>query len=211
MEMVMNWKRGLRAGCIAAGVLGVSLIAHAAGLWSTLPGLGQAAYCASTVTGTGGLSGITGQGQGTTGAICGQTVPAGPPVFAGTEYFPVDIGPLGANVQAGGASTVVVTLLQLGVGPMIDLTTVATTQTIPNATPYYFLDGTQASAFTVTMPSSPLEGQLQRVVCESATVGALTIAANTGQTVKNSPGTACVAGTAYVYRYQASSLTWFKS
>lgn len=72
-------------------VLG-STFALAAGLYSTLPIVGQPSFCASTVTGTGGLGGIQGQGQGTTGSICGQTVPAGPPSVTGLELVPADTG-----------------------------------------------------------------------------------------------------------------------
>ena len=76
---------------VGIGTLGI-WAAHAAGLWSTLPIIGGSSYCASTVTGTGGLGGITGQGQGTTGSICGQTVPAGPPFLTGAELIPMDTG-----------------------------------------------------------------------------------------------------------------------
>jgi hypothetical protein len=96
---------------------------------------------------------------------------------------------------------------------MIDLTTVATTQTIPVNTPFYFLDGAQGSALTVTMPATAVEGQIQRVVCEAATVGTLTVAANTSvvtQVVKGNPAAACVAGVGYAWRYQASNLTWYR-
>jgi hypothetical protein len=59
-------------------------------MFSTLPIIGGSSFCASTVTGTGGLSGITGTGQGTLGSICGQTVPAGPPALTGSEIIPAD-------------------------------------------------------------------------------------------------------------------------
>jgi hypothetical protein len=207
----MNLKRGIAAALLGAAVLASGIAAHAAGMWGTWAIIGGSSYCASTVTGTGGLGGITGTGQGTVGSICAQTVPAGPPTFAGSETFPVDIGPIwGGASMNGGAVSAVITLPQIGQGPMVDLTTVATAQTIPNLTPWYFLDGAQASALTVTMPSQPVEGQIQRVVCEAATVGALTIAANTGQTIKYNPNTACVAGVGYSYRFQASNLTWYK-
>lgn len=79
---------------IAAGVavLAAGSIAWGAGMWSTLPILGNASFCASTVTGAGGLGGVTGQGQATTGSICAQTVPAGPPFITGNELIPADSG-----------------------------------------------------------------------------------------------------------------------
>jgi hypothetical protein len=196
-------------GALAALVCG-GAGAIAAGSFSTLPQIGGASYCATTLTGAGGLSGITGAGQSTVGSICAQTVPAGPTTFAGTEYFPVDIYALGAATQVGGPQTAVVSLGQLGQGPMVDLTTVAVSQTIAANSPWLFLDGAQGSAFTVTMPAVAIEGAIQHIVCEAATVGALTVAANAGQTVKLSPGVACVAGVTYNWRYQASNSTWYR-
>ncbi len=83
-----------RKGMLAAGILAViSTAVIAAGNWSTLPIVGQPSFCVSTVTGAGApFSGITGQGQGTTGAICAQTVPAGPPSLTGNELVPADTG-----------------------------------------------------------------------------------------------------------------------
>jgi hypothetical protein len=190
--------------------------AQAAGVWETWVGIGASAYCASTVTGVtlpvaqNAYGVVPGSTQGTGMSLCGQTVPPGPLVFAGTEYIPADIGPLGSTGNGGGASSAVVSLLQLGQGPMIDLTTVGTAQTIPNGTPFYFLDGAQAAALTVTMPAAAVEGQIQHVTCEAATVGALTVAANTGQTVKGNPAAACTAGVGYNWRYQASNTTWYR-
>lgn len=75
-----------------AGVclLAIPLAAYAAGSFSTLPIVGGSSFCASTVTGTGGLGGITGQGQGATGSICAQTVPGGPTGLSGEEIIPAD-------------------------------------------------------------------------------------------------------------------------
>lgn len=79
-----------RLGMAAAFLAVAGTLALAAGNWSTLPVVGGASFCASTVTGAGGLGGITGQGQASTGSICGQTVPAGPPALTGSETFPAD-------------------------------------------------------------------------------------------------------------------------
>lgn len=77
----------LAAGLTLAALSGA---AWAAGMWSTLPIVGNGSFCGSTVTGAGGLSGATGQGQATTGSICGQTVPAGPSGPTGNELIPAD-------------------------------------------------------------------------------------------------------------------------
>ena len=61
-----------------AMVAALSTAAYSAGIWSTLPMGGQSSFCGSTVSGTTALGGATGQGQGTTGSVCAQTIPAGP-------------------------------------------------------------------------------------------------------------------------------------
>src|SRR6185437_3784581 len=197
-----------RKGLIAAGVLAaLTTAAIAAGSWSTLPQIGGPSYCASNNPNGVGVGGNTGQAG--SPSNCVQTVPAGPATFAGTEYAPFDIGPLGGST-AGPTQTAVVSIVQLGQGPMLDVTSPATA-TIPNNTPYYFLDGAQASAFTITMPAVAVEGQIQKVICEAATVGALTVAANSNQTLKGNPSAACVAGVTYAWRYQVSNTTWYRS
>ncbi len=85
------------AGAIVAVALAIPAIAWSGGYWSNLPIVGSPSFCGSYVTGTGGLTGITGQGQGSTGVICGQTIPAGPPALTGLELIPADTG------LAGGA------------------------------------------------------------------------------------------------------------
>jgi hypothetical protein len=185
--------------------------AYAGGINQTLPVIGGPSYCASTVTGAGALSGATGQGQATTGSICAQTIPAGPAGFSGTENARVDLFAPGTS-NGSPVQTALVNIQQLWQGALIDVTTVATTQTIPAGATFYALDGAQASALTVTMPAVAIDGQIQKIICEAATVGALTVAANTSivtQVVKNSPGVACVAGVSYTYRYKLSNLTWY--
>ena len=197
------------AGAIALSLASVG--AYSAGMYQTLPVIGGAAYCASAIGSPTGQTGITGTAGGTgAGYVCGQTVPAGPALFLGSEVVPMDIYAPGTSSYLGGAQTALTNITQLGQGPMVDLTTVATAQTIPLNTPFYFLDGAQGSALTVTMPASAVEGQIQNVVCEAATVGTLTVAANTGQTLKANPAAACVAGVGYQWRYQASNTTWYR-
>lgn len=83
--------RTRKTGLIAAGLLAAaSTIAIGAGNYSTYPIVGQNSFCVSSVTGAGApFSGATGQGQGTTGSICAQTVPAGP-AQTGEELVPAD-------------------------------------------------------------------------------------------------------------------------
>jgi len=186
------WKKVIAAGAALVATAGVAL---AVGLWPGIPLLGGAAYCVNSVNG-----------------VCQANAPAGNPLFLGSEAVPVDTygANQATNSQGVNQATQLVALTQLGQGPMVDQTTVGTTQTIPNNTPFFFLDGAQASALTVTMPASAVEGQIQRIVCTAATVGTLTVAANTGQTLKNNPNAACTAGVGYAWRYQASNTTWYR-
>ena len=180
---------------LAGAALALPFAAHSAGLFLGFPQFGGPSYCSSYVN-----------------AVCTSTVPAGPTPFTGTEMVPADVSPL---VNNGGSSpqTVLISLPQLGQGAMFDQTTVGTTQTIPANTPFYFLDGAQGSALTVTMPATVVDGQIQRIICEAATIGTLTVAANTSvvtQVVKGNPNTACVAGVGYAWRYNLANITWYR-
>ncbi len=204
---------GLLAG---VALLALPTYASAGGIFQNHPVIGGAQFCSSWIgspQGQGTITGTAGSTTTATGGICGAYEPAGPATFAGTEVLPADINAPGTMTYAGQPSTALVPIIDLGAGPMVDLTTVATSQTIPNNTPYYFLDGAQGSALTVTMPPNAIEGQIQRIVCEAATVGTLTVAANTSvvtQVVKGNPNAACTAGVGYAWRYQASNLTWYR-
>lgn len=66
--------------------------ARAAGSDSTLPVVGAPAYCASYIGSPTGQTGITGTGGGTgAGAVCAQTVPAGPQLLGGQELMRADL------------------------------------------------------------------------------------------------------------------------
>lgn len=81
------------AALAGALLLAASGIALAAGNWSNLPVIGGSAYCSSYIGSPTGQTGVTGTGGGTgAGAVCGQTVPAGPPSITGEELIPLDLG-----------------------------------------------------------------------------------------------------------------------
>jgi hypothetical protein len=200
-------------GMIAAfGLMAVvaAPMAWAAGLWSTLPIVGGASFCASTVTGAGGLGGITGQGQASTGSICAQTVPAGPATLTGAELFPADTG-LGNNGNV--PATAVVTTCQLGGGSLTVLSPAAGntgTLVIPNQTCFYVIDGAGTiSAFTYTMPANPLDGQILRISSKVA-VSTLTLQANTGQTLLGAPTSASANSAVGAWIYRAANTTWYR-
>lgn len=89
----MNWKRYALA---ALGVAAAAVpAAWAAGMWPTLPQVGQPSFCGSIVGSGPTQLGTTGQGAGTTvtgapSTYCGQTIPAGPTDFTGSELVPMD-------------------------------------------------------------------------------------------------------------------------
>jgi hypothetical protein len=104
-----------RGALIGLAVLGIgSGLAYAAGMWSTLPIVGNPSFCASNVSGVGlpasqGPFGIVpGSTQGNSSGICGQTVPAGPPTLTGNELIPADTG--GQSVGPTGAAPATVTI-----------------------------------------------------------------------------------------------------
>lgn len=203
---------GKRLGAVACVTvifaLALSPALYAAGLWWGFPQIGGASYCVgySTYPTT-----VTTPGTLPTPNSCNVTAPAGPTTFAGTEVFPVDIFGPQAGVTNTGPAEAYVSLVQVGQGPYVNISPgTSTTLTIPNNTPWYILSGAQGSAFTVTMPTAPVEGQIQRLLCNAATVGTLTVAAAANQTLENNPNTACVAGVGYAWRYIASSTTWYR-
>ena len=196
----------------AAAICVAGTIAFAAGMWPTLPLLGGAAYCGGSL-GVGPVqSGLTGFGAGVAGAgvttgttICGQTVPAGPAQFAGTEVFPTDIYAPGTAQIGGGASTALVSITQVGQGLITDDVTAGATVTIPNGTTFFVLDTGTSATVTVTMPAASFEGQMVEVICTGAGgATSLTISANTGQSLKGGPSAgACASGTVYKFRFSA--------
>jgi hypothetical protein len=213
--------KGAAVGCAALAITSGAL--WAAGSFSTLPVIGGASYCASTVTGTGGLGGITGTGQGTTGSICAQTVPAGPSIVTGNETIPADLNnPATVSATAGGTS------------PTTALITLASLNALPTAYPQ-FGNATSPNTFTVSplvgavylsattgslsntqmqMPANPIDGQQLRLSAAS-NVGTLLISPNTGQTIgvdaKVTAITVTLTGSyGYTFVWQAATSTWHR-
>lgn len=160
-----------------------------AGMWNTqFPQMGGASYCGTTVNNS-----------------CTSTIPAGPSDFSGNETLPMDTG----LAQGQNPQTVKVRSEAFGQGALSKVTSPATA-TIPDNTPLYVLSGAQGSAFTITMPASPSGGDIQRIICDAATVGTMTVAANTGQTLRNNPNVACTAGVGYSWVYNKTATTWYR-
>jgi hypothetical protein len=207
--------KGAAVGCVA--LLVTSTIIYAAGNWSTLPIVGSASYCASTVTGTGSLGGITGQGQGTTGSICAQTVPAGPSIVTGNEVVPVDFwNPATITSSQGGTppATGLLSLASLNSLPIfltsvISQTTTTFTSTNLMGGVMLISTGTM-TAVTVKLPPAPIDGQ-QFTISGNQTVTALTVTATSPQLINQNPTIMTASTTVpYGYRfvYNLASLTW---
>lgn len=192
----MKFNRLLSAAAALAVILCIPL-AYATGLWPGLPIMGGASYCTGVVTTAPGAT-----------TACTATAPAGPPAWTGNEVFPADTAN-GAGASSLPASTVLVTAPQLGQGLLTDNTVAAGTKTIPNLSPWFFLNAVQTTSIVV-MPSAPLANQIQRVTCELALSTNLTVTANTGQSLNSSPNTSCTAGQTFSWVYNATNTTWYR-
>lgn len=85
--MFTRYRKAAALGLAGILALSIPIASWGAGLWPTLPGVGEASFCASYNANTPSVGGITGQqGVGT----CVQTVPAGPPAQTGVEQIPAD-------------------------------------------------------------------------------------------------------------------------
>jgi hypothetical protein len=205
-----------------AGILSAVLVtaAYAAGMFSTLPLVASAAFCASTVSGIGLPAGqgpygvVPGSTQGTSPSICGQTVPAGPSGLTGMEIFPAD------TELAGGAppQTVAVPIVLLDSGAYYYLSgqttsLSGTTNAIPNDVNDVIIDPTTTvSSMTLTMPTSPLNGQ-QVHITSSQTITALHVVGASGQTVSQAPTvlTTSTTGTyGYDFMWVAGTEAWYR-
>lgn len=215
-------KVSLKSGLLAVGALAASsMIAYAAGNWSTLPVVGYSSYCASTVSGTGGLGGITGTGQGTLGSICAQTVPAGPSIVQGTEVFPVDAyNPSSITASQGGASptTYLVSLASLGAlppaYPQFSANTGTNTFTVSPLVGVVILSATTGllSSTTMTFPAAPIDGQTL-AVSSTGTITTFSVSANVGQSSFDNPTiiTASTTGSyGYKWIYRVANTSWYR-
>lgn len=200
----------------AAGLCGLLVtggLAWAAGSYSLLPIVGGAAFCASTVSGAGApFGGATGQGQGSAGSVCAQTVPAGPPALTGNELIPAD------TVTAPGASpqTVTIPIRLLGAGPVqynAPLTGASITVNPLSSTLVLDPAGTIAALTLVFPPATALIDGQSLEVSSSNTVTALTITPGSGTTIAQNPTAITVSTTTsygYKFQYVAAVTKWIR-
>jgi hypothetical protein len=198
----MTKVRLLAAGCALTAVLGT--VAYAAGLFPGFPIVGQAAYCVgvSSYQQTATVPGVV---QSPT--QCNTTAPAGPTALTGLELVPAD-----TQLANQPPATVSIPMTSFPAGAYVAvIPTTGQSLVIPNGVNAYLMNpaGTLAT-LTLTMPSSPVNGQLLRIA-SSATITALTLSGAAGQTILNNPTAITVSTTTpynYAFMYNAVSAAW---
>ena len=201
-------------GLAAAGLLSVSTIAFAAGIWPDFPIVGSASYCAGTsASATGTMVGaITG---------CPNTVPAGPTIVTGNEQIPAD------TRLSGGAApqTVLLPMASLNALPIIiskasvsggvGANLVSATNTQGGIVLWGAGAYTNISTLNVSMPPSPIDGQ-QFVIGSNLTIATLSVLGTTPtlQSVANTPTVLTVSTTTgaqgYRFIWNAATSTWYR-
>ena len=194
--------KALRGAAVAAvAVLSTMTLAHANGMFSNLPVVEGAAYCALYA------------GDGTT---CVGNVPAGPTAVTGNERVPADTRlPNGQSPQ-----TVLFSMANLNALPITYSTITTNPQTVTAAATSggVFLHlgtglGTVMTAVTINFPTAPVDGQ-QFAVSGDANVTTLTLTAQNlpaGVTIKQNPtGLTAVNSSTMGFRffYNATNNVW---
>src|ERR1039458_821667 len=170
-----------------AAVIATVSLAYAAGNFSTLPQVASPSFCASQTTFFAGQS-------------CAQTVPAGPTALTGSELVPADTQI--ANSAPPQTVAIPMPLFDAGVYNYVSgqAAPLAASYVIPNNINTYILDPTTTvTALSLTMPSTPLNGQKLHIT-SSHTITALTVSGAAGQTVVSAP-TALTVSTTGAFGY----------
>lgn len=195
-----------RYGLAAAGLIAITTVAFAAGMWPDLPVVGGATYCAgSSQSAVGSIIGsITG---------CPNQVPAGPSIVTGNEQIPADTR-LSGGVQP---QTVLVPMASLNALP---LTFQTITTTVPSVSAtnlqggIVFSSAATITSANITLPPNPIDGQ-QFAVSSNRTITTLNITAANGQSMggNTQPSVLTASLTApqgYRFIYNAASTSWFR-
>ena len=193
-------------GLAAAGLLSITTVAYAAGLWPNFPVVGGATYCAGTSSSaTGTIIGLV------TG--CPNQVPAGPTVLTGNEQVPAD------TRLAGGAApqTVLVSMASLNALPITFQGVTVTAPSVSAANTSGGIVFTSANTITsanITLPASPIQGQQYRVSA-NRTITTLTMTPGVGSTIggNTSPSVLTASTTVpqgYTFIYNTPELAWYR-
>src|ERR1039458_7873194 len=170
-----------------AAVISTVSLAYAAGNFSTLPQVARPSFCASQTTFFAGQS-------------CAQTIPAGPTALTGSELVPAD-----TQITGGAPPQTVAIPMPLFDAGVYNYVSGQTTPlsgllAIPNNINTYILDPTTTvAALSLTMPTTPLNGQKVHIT-SSHTITALTVSGAANQTVLSGP-TALTVSTTGAFGY----------
>lgn len=186
-----------------AAMLTLLPLLAAAQMWSNLPIIGGAAYCAGYSTGT-------------TGQICNVTVPAGPTALTGAETVAVDTNlsqgrspqTVKASIQTLGAGPTVYTVPETGAS--ITIAAVDRRHVVIPAATIAALTFVTPTATALTAYDNKLLG-----ICTTQIVTTLTLTAGSGTTIANGPTALLVpvatgAGSCVEWVYRKSNTTWYR-
>ena len=188
-----------RFGLGLAALIAVSTVAHADGMFSKLPVVSGAAYCALYA------------GDGTT---CVGNVPAGPVDLTGNERIPMDTKlPNGNQPQ-----TVLVSPASLNAGPTQYAAPVTTNSiTILPTTRQLIVEpaGTIAALTIVFPAASGLVDNQRFGFCSTQIITTLTVTDGSGATVQNKPTAMTVplatgAASCVEWVYQTAQTKWYR-
>ena len=194
--MKLSHKSIIAVGLLAA----VSTVAYASGNWSTLPQVATPSFCASQTTFF-------------AGQTCSQTVPAGPTALTGLELVPADTQI--TNEAPPQTVAIPMPLFDAGVYSYVSGQTAPLSGllVIPNNINTYILDPTTTvTALSLTMPSTPLNGQKLHIT-SSHTITALGVAGAAGQSVVSAPTALTVSTTGafgYTFIWAGTTPQWYR-
>lgn len=146
------------------------------------------------------IAGSQGKGTGVGGSLIFQTAAAG---TTGTV-----VNPLVTALTLTGAGAVITALAVADSGYNYQVPSTGFTITMANGNYHLIVDpaGTLATG-TITMCAAPVDGQVVDIKI-SQIITALTVAGNSGQSVKGNPTSAAV-GSSFTGIYRATNTTWY--
>lgn len=206
----MNMTKIKTLGLTAVIVSSVMVpLAYASGMFQGYPIVGSAAFCGSTNSQS---TSNTVPGVLPSNSNCTTTVPAGPSTLTGSEVTPADTGlPSGVAPQTVRIPVVMGSSGAYATSAPLTATTITVGAGISN---YLAIPAGTIAALTVTLPPSPIDGQVFRFA-STQTITALTLAAGTGAaTIALAPTavtpTTTIGTAGFAYIYNAAANTWYR-
>lgn len=191
-------KKLLIAAALSVAMIGSAIAQQ--GAFPNYPIIGGSSYCASTTNG-----------------VCTSTIPAGPSILTGNEQFPANT----ELTQGRSPQNVLVTPAALNANP-IQFVTVISNTAVSGISPtninggvfYYYAPPGSITSVSITLPTSPIDGQ-QYAVSSNRSITTLAITAASGQQMgANVAPTALTASLTapqgYNFIYNAATTAWFR-